>query len=374
MLKFTFGNLPTVGWDGGTAQLVDLAVRAEAAGFARFGVSDWKFYQDCFVVMTACLMATKTLEAESLVTEPYVRNPAVTAAAFATMDDVSGGRVVFGIGAGVESSTRVWTAPWGHERPHPLEAVREAVEVSRRMWRGEEVTLRGKVVHVEQAKLSFTSRPDIPVCIAARSPRMQELAGEVAEIVHLATFYQSRAWLRSHIANVRRGAERAGRKMGTLEIDVSMPCSISRDRRAAREAAKRPAAIGISWATAADQYALKGWKRPPDLDVSESLVRALSAWDFRREKLPRAVADAITDDLLDQFSLAGEPEECAGRLIALKAELPEVTGVRFYAVPPLSEGKPLYQGYVDMMEDTRRMIELVNGAARLRAAEPSLRT
>jgi len=65
-MKITFGNLPSVGWKDGTRKLVDLAVQAEDAGYARFGVSDWKFYQDCFVVMTACLMATKKLEAESL--------------------------------------------------------------------------------------------------------------------------------------------------------------------------------------------------------------------------------------------------------------------------------------------------------------------
>lgn len=365
-LKFTFGNLPTLGWDGTTKDLVELAVRAEAAGFARYGVSDWKYFQDCFVVMTACLMETKTIEAESLVTEPYTRNPAIVAAAFATMADVSDGRVIFGIGAGVESSTRVWTSPWGHERPHPLDAVREAVDISRRMWRGEEVTFHGKVVRVEAARLSFTTPHEIPVCVAARSPRMQELAGEIADIVHLATFYQSRPWLLQHIANIRRGAERAGRAMGSFELDVSMPCSISRDREAAREAAKRPAAIGISWALATDQYALKGWQRPADLNVPDALVAGLAKWDFRKEKLPQTVADAIGDDLLDQFSLAGTPEECAERLIAFQRDLPEVTGVRFYAVPPLSPGTPLHRGYAEMMADAGRMISLVNAS---RAAE-----
>lgn len=189
---------------------------------------------------------------------------------------------------------------------------------------------------------------------------MQELAGEVADVVHLATFYQSRAWLGQHIANIRKGADRAGRRMRTFEIDVSMPCSVSPDRKAARAAAKRPAAIGISWATAADQYALKGWKRPADLDVPESLVRALSSWDFRRDPLPDAIAQAIGDDLLDQFSLAGEPEECAERLLRLQRDLPDVTGVRFYAVPPLAAGKSLYQGYADMMDDAARMISIVN--------------
>src|SRR5262245_51167651 len=123
-MKFTFDR-PTAGRRDSIPQILDLARSAESAGFDRYAVSDWKYYQDCFVVMTACLMATTKLEAESLVTEPYTRNVAITAAAMAAMDDLSGGRVVFGIGAGVESSSRVWTAPWGFERPHPVDAVRE---------------------------------------------------------------------------------------------------------------------------------------------------------------------------------------------------------------------------------------------------------
>src|SRR5205807_1883261 len=86
-MKFTFGNLPSIGWQEPTGRLVELAHRAEAAGFDRFGVSDWRFYQDCFVVMTACLQGTDRLEVESLVTDPYVRHPSLTATAVATMDE-----------------------------------------------------------------------------------------------------------------------------------------------------------------------------------------------------------------------------------------------------------------------------------------------
>lgn len=361
-MKFTFGNLPTVGWRERSARLVELARRAESAGFDRYGVSDWKFYQDCFVVMTACLQATSRLECESLVTEPYTRNPAITAAAFATMDDLSDGRAILGIGAGVESSTRVWSAPWGHERPHPVDAVREAVEVCRRMWRGEEVTLEGKVVRVDGAKLSFTGR-DTRILIAARSPRMMALAGELADVVHLASFYVSVPWHRRNIGHIERGARRARRAPGSYEIDISMPCSVSDDGRAAREAAKRPAAIGILWTAAADEYALAGWQRPDDFTVPEELVRSLHGWDFRKQPaLPAELAEAITDDILDQFALAGTPEECAAKLHGLGRALPEVTGVRIYAVPPLPHGKPQYDGYVDMMDGLGRMIELVNAA------------
>jgi 5,10-methylenetetrahydromethanopterin reductase len=356
-LKFTFGNLPSIGWTDPAERLVDLARLCEEVGFDRFGVSDWRFYHDCFVVMTACLQGTDRLEVESLVTDPYVRHPSLTACAIATMDDLSRGRAIMGIGAGVEQPTF-----WGYDRPHPLEAVRDSVEIMRRMFAGERVTYAGKVIRVDGARLDFAPyRRDIPVLIAARGKKMLELAGELADIVHLASFFVNVGHHRDNIAHVRAGAERSGRRMGTFEIDISMPCSISDDRRAARRAAKRPAAQGILWTAAAERYSKdrKDWVRPPQFAVPEEVVQALARWDFwTQAEFPDALADLITDDVLDQFALAGTAEECAERLVRLQRELPEVTGLRIYAVPPA--GKPLFDGYVDMVQQFGKVVRLVN--------------
>src|SRR5260221_9443763 len=201
--------------------------------------------------MSACLQGTDRLEVESLVTDPYVRHPSLTAQALATMDELSNGRAIMGIGGGIEQP-----AFWGESRPHPVDAVRESVEICRRMWRGEEATLEGKVMHVRGARLHFVApRPDIRVLIAARGQRMLELAGEVADIVHLASFFVNVEHHRENLAAVRTGALRAGRSLGeNFEIDISMPCSISEDREAARRAARRPAAQGILWTAARARY------------------------------------------------------------------------------------------------------------------------
>jgi len=360
-MKFTFGNLPSIGWDDPSGRLVELARLCERAGFDRFGVSDWRFYHDCFVVMTACLQATERLEVESLVTDPYVRHPALTVAAHATMDDLSRGRAILGIGAGVEQPTF-----WGYERPHPVAAVRDAVEIMRRMLAGERVTYKGKVISVEGAKLDFEPyRRDLPILIAARGTKMLELAGELADIVHLASFFVNAGHHRDNLGHVRRGAQRAGRPMGSFEIDISMPCSLSDDREAARRAAKRPAAQGILWTAAAERYSKDrtDWVRPPQFDVPEHVIQELATWDFwTQASFPDRLADLITDDVLDQFALAGTPEECAERLRELQQELPEVTGVRIYAVPPAN--KSLFDGYVDMVKGFGRVAALVNGGAR----------
>lgn len=360
-MKFTFGNLPSIGWEEPTGRLVELAQRAEAAGFDRFGVSDWRFYQDCFVVMTACLQATTRLEVESLVTDPYVRHPGLTAAALATMDELSDGRAIMGIGGGVEQP-----AFWGESRPHPLAAVRETIDICRGMWRGEDVSLEGKVMRVRGAHLHFVApRPNLRVLLAARGRKMLELAGELADIVHLASFFVNVEHHRENLEAVAAGALRAGRELGSFEIDISMPCSISPDRDAARQAARRPAAQGILWTAAAERYSRDrtDWVRPKQFRVPEHVVEALSTrWDFwTQAAFPRELADLITDDILDEFALAGTAEECAARLLAIQQALPEVTGLRIYAVPPA--GESLYDGYVEMIEQFRRVIHLVNGEA-----------
>ena len=364
-MKFTFGNLPSIGWVDPVGRLVELAQLCEREGMDRFGVSDWRFYHDCFVVMTACLQATTRLEVESLVTDPYVRHPSLTALAHATMDDLSHGRAILGIGAGVEQPTF-----WDYKRRQPVAAVRDAVEIMRRMMTGETVTYEGKVISVERAALNFKPyRPNLPILIAARGKKMLELAGELGDIVHLASFFVNAGHHRENLESVQRGADKAGRRMGSFEIDISMPCSVSEDRAAARRAAKRPAAQGILWTAAAERYSKDrtDWVRPAQFNVPEHVVAALASWDFwTQAHFPDRLADLITDDVLDQFALAGTPEECAQRLRDLQRQLPEVTGVRIYAVPPAN--KPLFDGYVDMVKGFGRVASLVNGGARAASA------
>ena len=357
-MKFTF-DLPTSLWHEPSPPFVEVARQYEAAGFDRFGVADWRFYPDLYVHMTACLVATTRLELESLVTDPFVRHPALTACAMATMDDLSRGRAILGLGGGLEQP-----AFWPHERVHPLDAVRDTVEIARRMLRCERVTYRGRVIAVEDARLSFRPyRPDLPILVAARGTKMIELAGELADIVHLAAFFMGVEHRKEELEHVASGADRAGRKMGNFEIDITMPCSVSDDRDAARRAAKRPAAQGILWMAGAEKYSRQraDWKPPKEFHCPDHVVRALASWDFwTKPYLPAELADLITDDVLDQVALAGTPEECAQRIRDVTRQLPFVTGVRLYALPPPSESWS--GGYIEMAKAMKKMIALVNAS------------
>ncbi|HEY3127179.1 MAG TPA: LLM class flavin-dependent oxidoreductase, partial [Candidatus Limnocylindria bacterium] len=73
-MRFTFSNLPAVGWKLPLRDIVTMARQCEDAGFDRFAVADLQFHYDCIAVMTACAMATKRIGVESLVTNPYTRD------------------------------------------------------------------------------------------------------------------------------------------------------------------------------------------------------------------------------------------------------------------------------------------------------------
>jgi 5,10-methylenetetrahydromethanopterin reductase len=365
-VRFTFSNLPAVGWRLPAGDIVELARRCEDAGFDRFAVADLPFHYDCVAVMAACLVRTQRVVVESLVTNPFTREAAMTAAAWATLSSLSGGRAIFGIGAGVEVPRKVWISPWGHDRPRPVGAVREMVAVLRRLWRGETVTFDGDVVHVHDAALDCPLPPPIPVLVAARGPQMLTLAGEIADIVHLASLFLAPEHRSEDLARVEAGARRAGRAPDTYEVEVSVTVSASRDRERARHAARRNAAQTILWTSGKDPYGERQ-RRPPGFNVPGDVIAALAAgWNMWKDPdLPPDLAALMTDDLLDAFTVWGSPAECAQRLAAMTATLPGVTGIRVKL--PLPVGSKILSSYVEDVDALGEVIAAYRVSARERA-------
>jgi len=369
-VRFTFSNLPAVGWKLPMRDIVTMAQRCEDAGFDRFAVADLQFHYDCVAVMTACAAGTRRLGIESLVTNPYTRDAGLIACAWAAIADLSDGRAIFGIGGGVEIPKRVWIAPFGHERPHAVDAVRECVDVVRALWRGERVTFDGRVVHVHDVALDCPLPPPIPVLIAARGPRMLSLAGELADIVHLASLFLGRENREDELARVEGAARAAGRPAGSFEIDISVTVSASHDRERARRAALRNAAQSILWYAGADQYGRqREWSVPRGFSVPRSTVEALAAgWDMWKDPdLPADLGALIGDDVLGQFTVWGTPSECARRLASLANEAPGATGFRLKLPLPVKT-----RALADYIADVEALAEVISAYRGAERSAPAL--
>jgi alkanesulfonate monooxygenase SsuD/methylene tetrahydromethanopterin reductase-like flavin-dependent oxidoreductase (luciferase family) len=333
-------------------EIAGLARRTEEQGLDRFAVTDWPYYFDCLATMSACLAGTERVVVESLATTPFARNAEATACAFASMHEYSAGRVILGIGAGVEDPSSVWMPPWGHARPRPVAAVRELVELCRTMWRGEPSSTTGNVLRGSGLGLNFPVEGRLPVLIAARGPQMLRLAGEIADIVHIAPPFLGHHYIEGCLEQVREGARRAGRSIADLEVDLTVSASVGADREQVRETAKVVTAYGIIWMSGTEKYARerRHWQVPDELDVPGDLVGTLSTdWDmWSGEPLPPDAAAMIDDHVLDQFSIAGRPEECGERFRHLLAGHPDVTGLRL-KLPPLT-GPDSYPGYLSVID------------------------
>jgi 5,10-methylenetetrahydromethanopterin reductase len=347
----TVSDFPAKGNTLTVREIASLAATAEENGAQRFGVTDFPYYYDCVPTMVACLAATRELEIESLVTTPYARHPEATACAFATMSDFSNGRVILGVGGGVEEPSNVWMEPWGRARPRPLTAMRELIGLCRTMWAGTSTCTEGRVLKGSGLTLKFALRHPVPILIAARGEKMLELAGELADIVHIAAPFLGTAYISAMIDRIAAGAARAGRSLADFEIDLTVSTCLMEDAELARSLARITTGAAILWMSGQEKYAQlrNEWHVPDELRVPKTLVDELATtWDmWSGEDLPDSCAAMMDDDVLDQFSVAGDPGDCLERLSALVDAFPMVTGLRF-KLPPL-HGPESFERYTEMV-------------------------
>jgi 5,10-methylenetetrahydromethanopterin reductase len=183
--------------------LVELARYAEELGAAALLVADEGIDRDLYVTLTAVAGATEQLLLIPAITNPHSRHPVATAAALASLEEVAPGRVVAGLGAG---GSLVFD-PMGLRPPRPFSALREAVEVIDRLLGGEVVDHEGQFSTVG-ASIEW-SRGRLPIAIAGRGPRVEQLTAERADVVILSG--KAIAEVPEVVARLRTGRPGSGR-------------------------------------------------------------------------------------------------------------------------------------------------------------------
>lgn len=283
--------------------LISLAQLAEELGYHDFWYGDERFYREAYVGLTACAISTSRMRLGPAVTDPYTRHPALTAAAMASLDELSGGRAMLGYGAGLSGFHNLGIKP-----DRPALALRDGIQIIRRLWAGEKVTYEGQVISIWDGNLRFPARPDLPIYVAADGPYTLRLAGELADgviIPHCA----SASTLNPKLEQVRRGQDRAARAAGPVVV-ARLDVTVSKDHDAALHQAKIRLGRRL-W----DQYpdieylAAHRLSLPPELDR-----RLREAGPFQRThdlSVFARFADAIPDDFVFPISLAGTPSEVA---------------------------------------------------------------
>lgn len=178
-------------------EMVDLARFAEQVGATRCWVNDEGLNtRDPYVTLAAIASQTSTIGLGPGIANPYSRHPGVTAAAIATLDELSGGRAFLGLGAGGSMAL----GPLGIERRSPARTLEAMIVTTRALLAGETVDHDGPGFVYRRATLAY-GRGDLAILVAGRGRRITELAGRVADGFNLG--YVHKALLGQQVETLR---------------------------------------------------------------------------------------------------------------------------------------------------------------------------
>jgi 5,10-methylenetetrahydromethanopterin reductase len=233
------------------------------------------------------------------VTNPLTRHPAITAVAAATVDELSDGRMILGIGAGDRPLLALGM------RPARLASLRAAIGAIRALWSGDHVTVEDAGFELRDAHLRFGARPDIPVYVSASGPKTLELAGEIADgvILLVGLFPDALAWALEH---VDRGAARAGRSRP--HVAVFAYGAIDDDEDAALASARSIAAWFPQTAPVICELA----GLPPSL--IEQVRERYAGGEFQEAE---EAARLLPDEFVRAVALAGDARQARERIDAV---------------------------------------------------------
>ena len=206
---------------------IERAKLAEHLGYDSVWSSQLPPARDTALVLAAYAAATERIGLGTAVLPIYTRHPTAMAQMALTLDEISGGR--FRLGIGVSHQVTV-EGMWGLRLEHPVEAMREYLGIVRALVTEGSVSAEGSQF---TARTAYTAprRPELPILVSALSPRMLELAGEIADGVSL--WMCAPAYIEEVVVPaVRRGRERAGRTMEGFEVEAAVPVCLTADRAA----------------------------------------------------------------------------------------------------------------------------------------------
>jgi F420-dependent oxidoreductase-like protein len=218
-----------VSFDAGSslAPAIERAKVAEHLGYDSIWASQLPPARDTPLVLATYAAATSRIGLGTAVMPIYTRHPTAMAQMALTLDEISGGR--FRLGIGVSHQVTV-ESMWGLKLVHPVEAMREYAGIVRSLLASGSVGVSGEHFTAYAAYLA-PRRDDLPIIISALSPRMLELAGEIADGVSL--WMCAPAYIRDVVVpTIRKGREKAGKTMEGFEVEAAVPVSLTTDRAA----------------------------------------------------------------------------------------------------------------------------------------------
>jgi 5,10-methylenetetrahydromethanopterin reductase len=284
---------------------LDYVRYAEARGFEAVWQAESRLVRDAIVPMAAYAAVTERIKVGSGVINNWTRNIGLLAATYLTLDDLAPDRIICGIGA--------WWDPLarnvGIERRKPLTAMRETVEVLRRLLRMERVTFHGEFVHVDGIELDVVhgrrEPRNVPIMIGATGDNMMEMTGEIADGAVLnycvPPEYNHRA-----LELLEAGARRSGRALDDIDRPQLVVCSVDYDHDRAIDTTRE----------LLTQYLAQQPHIAKASGVSQDVVaqiQSIMGWPATKEQIQKA-KHLVPEELILRISASGTPDEARAKV------------------------------------------------------------
>jgi 5,10-methylenetetrahydromethanopterin reductase len=278
---------------------------AEEKGFDAVWQAESRLVRDAIVPMAAFAAVTNRIKVGSGVVNNWTRNAAVTAATFSTLDDLAPGRVLFGVGAWWEPlATKV-----GVDRRKPLKAMREVVDVVRRLLAMETVTFHGEFVNVTDVEIDIVhgdrSPKNVPIYIGATGDQMLALGGEIADGV-LMNYLVSPQYNERALVHIENGAKRAGKTLDDVDRPQLVVVSMDTNRERALDNAREL----VTQYLGQQPHIMKA------SGVSEDVLNRIGSvltWPATGERIREAMK-LVPDEVVQLITASGTPDEVRAKV------------------------------------------------------------
>jgi len=278
---------------------------AESRGFEAVWQAESRLVRDAIVPMAAYAATTKHIKVGSGVINNWTRNAALIASTFSTLDDLAPGRILCGLGAWWEPLA----AKVGVQRRKPVQAMRETLEVVRRLLKMEKVTYKGEFVQVEDIEIDIVhgdrSPKNVPIYIGATGMVMMELAGEIADGA-LLNYLVSPAYNHEAMEHLSAGARRTGRSLDEIDRPQLIVCSLGRNRATALDNAREL----VTQYLGQQPHIMKA--SGVSQDLLDKIGRVLT-WPAEEHQIRDAMR-LVPDDVVQLITASGTPDECRAKV------------------------------------------------------------
>lgn len=289
-------------------QLSELASKAESDGFETVFVSHHYNNRDEFIALADIARETESIALGPGITNPYETHPVTLASRVSTLDELSEGRAVYGVGPG----DRTTLANLGYEQDDALRRVLEMIQESRRLFAGERIDHDG-TFRARDAGLNYETR-QLPIYVGAQGPHMTRMAAKYADgVLYNGSHPRDIAWAGERVAEglADRPADLPAGAADASEFDFAAYASVSlaEKEKPAREAARPPVAFIAAGAPppVLDRHDL-------DHERATEISDAIAAGRFSEG------FGLVSEEMIDAFAIAGTPESVRGRIEAVLDE------------------------------------------------------